>query len=725
MASIEEILESIQRTLFQVGQFVEDLTSGIFQAIRDIGTTIGNSLSNFVSSIVSQIESAFVAVGSTIRDIFNNIVNGISTFISEATVTIANVVDGVVSSIQGFVSSASDLFSGIFDSVVSEIQSLFGSASAFFSEIVAETKAAIGGLVDEVVLFFTDIFNTVRDGVNNLITQAASVVQSVTQAVDRFVREVVDVVGGSLQSLLDTIADLPGEISDLAQRLVESAAENIGVPLANLPADFISTVADSIRTEGLSETDLPTQETLAMVFGDSPVSRDPEQVRQRIDEAMGGAGVAGWFFRVLFIPLTLVAVMGGIASANGQILLQEHARVNPYRLLEPQDVVTAWQRGAITEEDAVDTLERWGYDQRQALIQLSNGETLPPAGELITWLLRGFISEERFAEQLTAQGWSQDSIEQLRRSAFFIPPVADLITMSVREVFSPEVAGRFGQFDDYPDEFTVFAGEQGVSEEWARRYWAAHWALPSVQMGFEMLHRGVIQETDLDLLLRASDVMPFWRDKLKQISFSPLTRVDVRRMHKLGVLSEEEVTRAYRDIGYDEVNASRLTEFTVQLNEGSDTDDDTGLADLTRSNILTFFKDGVIDGDSARDLMVLTGVSEDAAELYIISAEMQIEAEARRDAIELIVERAKSGTISFDQAQDDLNRLPLEELEKARAINTLEREESRQVKLPSKGDLDKMIKQGVIDQGVYRETMQRIGYADVWITRYLKLQGVG
>ena len=52
-----------------------------------------------------------------------------------------------------------------------------------------------------------------------------------------------------------------------------------------------------------------------------------------------------------------------------------------------------------------------------------------------------------------------------------------------------------------------------------------------------MLHRGVIDTAELDMLLRAQDVMPFWRDRLTAIAYRPLTRVDVRRMYKQGVLN--------------------------------------------------------------------------------------------------------------------------------------------------------------------------------------------
>jgi hypothetical protein len=140
--------------------------------------------------------------------------------------------------------------------------------------------------------------------------------------------------------------------------------------------------------------------------------------------------------------------------------------------------------------------------------------------------------------------------------------------MAVREAFTPAIAARFGQYEDLPPDFVEWVGKKGLSKEWASRYWAAHWSLPSPQQGFEMLHRGVIGIDDVNMLMRALDIMPFWRDKLIQIAYRPLSRVDVRRMFALGVLNVSGVRRAYTDIGYNDYNADLMTQFTIKYTEG-------------------------------------------------------------------------------------------------------------------------------------------------------------
>jgi len=65
-------------------------------------------------------------------------------------------------------------------------------------------------------------------------------------------------------------------------------------------------------------------------------------------------------------------------------------------------------------------------------------------------------------------------------------------------------------------------------------------------------------------LLRVSDYPTYWQDKIEAVSYSPYTRVDVRRMFEMGVLGETELLEAYLDAGYNEERATKLTEWTIK-----------------------------------------------------------------------------------------------------------------------------------------------------------------
>jgi len=253
--------------------------------------------------------------------------------------------------------------------------------------------------------------------------------------------------------------------------------------------------------------------------------------------------------------------------------------------------------------------------------------TKPSTTDIITYELRQDPNLSNLHRELRKIGIHPNYFDLYKELAYQIPPVADIITMAVREAFTPEIASRFGQYEDLPREYVKWVGKKGLSEEWAERYWAAHWSLPSPQQGFEMLHRGIITQDELRLLLRALDIMPFWRDKLIQISYNPLTRVDIRRMYNVGVLSESDVYKCYLEIGYNDLNAKRLTAFTVALKQQAETkvkakEEKAEIREIstwTASQTLSFLKRGLITQERAKHELLLLGYNEERVNVYLSS----------------------------------------------------------------------------------------------------------
>ncbi|RLF47243.1 MAG: hypothetical protein DRN20_06170, partial [Thermoplasmata archaeon] len=66
---------------------------------------------------------------------------------------------------------------------------------------------------------------------------------------------------------------------------------------------------------------------------------------------------------------------------------------------------------------------------------------------------------------------------------------------------------------------------------------------------------------DLDEYLAMADISPFWRDRIKALTFPPLTRVDLRRIYALGLISDEELKARLLELGYSIKDAERLMEF--------------------------------------------------------------------------------------------------------------------------------------------------------------------
>jgi len=309
---------------------------------------------------------------------------------------------------------------------------------------------------------------------------------------------------------------------------------------------------------------------------------------------------------------------------------------------------------------------------------------------------------------------SDTDIETIKGLYQLIPPVTDIITMAVREVFTPEVVQRFGQMEDLPPEFVTWAKQKGLSDYWASAYWAAHWILPSIGQGFEMLHRRVIDDSDLDLLLRALDVMPFWREKLKDISFRPLTRVDVRRMHRIGVLEEEGVFEAYLDVGYNEDNARKMTEFTVAFNMEAE-------RELTKTDIIALYKKFAIERDAAKEMLIDIAFPEDTAELLMVRADLEIYASIKKEQIGYIKAAYIAGKIDEDEALSRLGKLNLPSKETNNLMESWELARKSKVKDLTIDNLKAFFTKQVITEAQLRIELGEIGYNAEDIGRFVTL----
>ena len=213
--------------------------------------------------------------------------------------------------------------------------------------------------------------------------------------------------------------------------------------------------------------------------------------------------------------------------------------------------------------EVVENLHKWGYSDAAINTMFISNYRLYDDNVCRELFLRGILSSDKLFERMRELGFTDTRTKEMMQAWEFIPGAQDLFFMVAKEAFEPEMISHIGLGDEFPAEQLPWLAKQGVSKYWAEKYWYAHWDQPSVQMGYEMLHRGVIDENELDMLFRAIEMPPFWRDKLKEISYIPYTRVDIRRMFDLGVVDVEDVYDNYKDLGYDDAHALQMTKFTI------------------------------------------------------------------------------------------------------------------------------------------------------------------
>jgi len=340
--------------------------------------------------------------------------------------------------------------------------------------------------------------------------------------------------------------------------------------------------------------------------------------------------------------------------------------------------------------------------------------TKPSTFDYIAYELRQDPELNDIEHKLEKLGIHPDYTDVYKTLANPIPPINDLVTMAVREAFTPDIATRFGQYEDFPPAFEEWMGKKGVTKEWAERYWAAHWSLPSPSQGFTMLHRGIIDENDLNKLLRALDIMPFWRDKLIQVAYRPLTRVDVRRMYREGILDEEGVYDAYLDHGYNEKNAKAMTDFTIQY----------VLTQQTKFNtrdVLTAYHRRMIKAGTARDLLSMLGVKGSNLDFIITTANYKRDWEFTDQRIRGIKNMYKRKQYDADKARGELLKLNIA----TEQVDVLMKQWWFEVKEePTQpwtvAQTIKFMRRDLISQSRAKDELSKLGYDDEHINIYIK-----
>jgi len=329
-------------------------------------------------------------------------------------------------------------------------------------------------------------------------------------------------------------------------------------------------------------------------------------------------------------------------------------------------------RGEISEADYIARAAGWGFDETKARQLLALRKALLSVGEIYRAWRLGLISDDKKNAELKKLGFTDEQIALLDKLTLEYPSVADIIRFAVREVFSEDVVQKYGYDKDIPQAYLEWAKRLGLSEEFAKWYWRAHWEIPSPSQAIELLARGVIDVDDVVTVLKIHDVAPYWRPRLMALAFDPYTRVDVRRMYELGILTDEDLIRAARAVGY-------ATEEDLQKLAGAIGDPAiaerlfVGRAEAYaawikaevlepwRNDVIRAIRrayvNGLIDRDKARRYMVAVGFNEKLVDIVMDYWEVAEALDTLSDRVSELTEACKKGVIDIEQMTDELRQL--------------------------------------------------------------------
>lgn len=322
---------------------------------------------------------------------------------------------------------------------------------------------------------------------------------------------------------------------------------------------------------------------------------------------------------------------------------------------------------------------------------------------LQTMYYREIKTKEECKEILLQNGYDNLKAIDIIKSWEIIPSIQDLLWMTGKEVFEPDQVREYTLDSEFPFEQVEWMKKMGLSEYWQHKYWEAHWTYPSMQQVLEMLHRGYLNEDQVYNYYRVVEIPPYWRDKLIKISYRPFTRVDVRRMHLLKTISDDELKQAYKDIGYDDDKAEKMKDFTIKYNK-------KGNDELSKNEILSFYIDGIIFEQDVFLMLEEIGYDRNIIDLYIKKIKLKIQKEYIKEMIKVTEHLYINNMINTGEVYSRLNKVNITSEKIEVYIDKWDVSKEKTRKYPSKEDLQKYFINDIISKNEYIDVMKKLGY---------------
>lgn len=342
----------------------------------------------------------------------------------------------------------------------------------------------------------------------------------------------------------------------------------------------------------------------------------------------------------------------------------------PVEIPSIPDSIESFLKGRIGEQHLRCLIEMKGgrYDEWSNVLEARREQL--NTDEIIRLWLRDKLTDKEVDTRLRNAGMLFESErEEKRILSQEIPPVTDVVRFMVRDVEDPDVVKDFQLDDAYEKKFQGtlkdYAKAQGIPDEAMKRYWRAHWRTPSDGQVLEMFQRLRPEKpqyansplkvtiTDVREVLGYNDLLNTWRDRLVEIAYNPLTRIDSRRAYIGGQMSRDQFVSAARDIGYDPVNAEILATFA----------DGERRKKIEASKYITAYVKGGLNRLQVKSHLGAQGYQEGEITDALATADDAMEIDARERCVSGWVKRYTGGEIDELELMQGLTALGLDALQ--------------------------------------------------------------
>lgn len=622
----EWVRQRVEETRNDIGRAIGDNAQWVFDSVRPLLAALGDAIGANASWVTGQLAPLISAVQSAVG-----------------------------SSAQWVADQLAPRVDQLFGAITDNAQWIFDALGPKFDDVRDQIVSNVEWLRDTVLPQLASIGQDIGDNAQWIMDQMAPELSGVTAAIGSNAQWVVDTLTERVGSLLPDPSELLTAVLGGLANFVDgfqgalADTDDFWDGLFSNIVGWISGSNDAVAT-GIREHLLPgwlgastfyseeaaagTVDLLSALTPQSPGPRTPREVLDMLENAPGPQRV---IINLAVAVLMAFSELQAASQASAALFSQAGMLELQPTPLSPAELAAGVEQQRIGLEFAREEAKLSGLSEGRfdTLVGIT-GQPPAPETALELWR-RGVFTEAQTLQAIRESTLKSEYAEPVFGLRYHVIPPADLVRLMVRDALDERVVDEQQLDTDFRTKYNAeLFNAVGMSEEQARFLWRAHWRYPSPTELYNMLHRDIITEDQARELLKIDDWAPAQIDNIMALSFHPYTRVDIRRMHKDGVLTDTELERAYMELGYDTERAARLSAWTVKLNhKDTESAGEIWRAPL-KTRVLSLYLDWAITEDQAREALAGLDFTEAQADALIADAGFAREASLTRQARESI-----------------------------------------------------------------------------------------
>ena len=425
-------------------------------------------------------------------------------------------------------------------------------------------------------------------------------------------------------------------------------------------------------------------------------------------------------FIIRFIGMLIGMISGLIAMADpmNEAVRSTVWSTTPTKRMDIATAVKANWYGMITDEVLAEILLSWGYDGEKHEAMKAAMMPILPEGHIGQARLRGRIAPGLADKFLSWYGYDNTARGIIADLWWKVAPFDDLVRFAHHGLLGGGGAGQALDPDHPPQALVDGAGKLGINADLATSMWRSHFDHPAGSQALEMWHRGIITEAELSELLTLQGMDPQWQPALKTVSHPPIPRLVIRQLLHLGLMTEDQALQAHKALGYDDATSRQMVDYCKAFYGLENADPTADDRELTKAEVLDGYHKGVITADQARTALQGLNYADTTIDFYLAREDLKATQDLKAAYLTRYQALYVNGIKSADETTQELATLGLGDTEIKQQLALWYLQRISQVQRPTKAELIRWYKAGIINKETWTAEMKLEGFDDRYISWY-------